>query len=319
MCYSAQLEMNLKTLQRPYKARIAMEAFERLFHRRLTDDRIYIPKAMEANFYNASTPEEKRIKDLIDAHLQLKTKNLEVELFKQKKRLADAERTIQKKETKAAVESKRIATNKIQWHLNKIADLKRTELKTIDSRIFPFHYAPVFILEGDEYVIMPIRYHCRPAGKPEFYDRKFDGLYNARRDNLEGFWKGQFGHTHAFVVMSGFYENVAKHDFEHRELAPGEKPENLVLNFNPQPRFDMRVACLWSHWDQPGKPELCSFAAITDEPPPEVAATGHNRCVIPLKESNLHIWMKPQETDKQALYAVLDDRERPFYEHRLAA
>ena len=32
-----------------------------------------------------------------------------------------------------------------------------------------------------------MRYQCRLAGKPAFYDVKFPGTYNARRDNLEGF------------------------------------------------------------------------------------------------------------------------------------
>lgn len=181
------------------------------------------------------------------------------------------------------------------------------------------YYAPIFVFEDNEYVIKPMRYLCRPAGKPARYDRDFDGLYNARRDNLEGFWKGQFGITHAIVVMTGFYENVAKHDFEHRELRPAEKPENMILNFNPKPQFQMLVACLWSHWEQAGQPSLDSFAAITDEPPAEVAATGHNRCVIPIKLNNIDIWLKPSPDTKPSLYSVLDDRERPYYEHRHAA
>ena len=36
-------------------------------------------------------------------------------LFKQRARLADAERTLQTKTTKAATESRRIATDKIEW------------------------------------------------------------------------------------------------------------------------------------------------------------------------------------------------------------
>jgi len=81
------------------------------------------------------------------------------------------------------------------------------------------------------------------------------------------------------------------------------------------------VACLWSRWespDAPGEPPLLSFAAITDDPPPEIAATGHDRCVIPIKESNLDAWLNPQG-DVEAMQRLLDDRERPFYEHRLAA
>ena len=64
---------------------------------------------------------------------------------------------------------------------------------------------------------------------------------------------------------------------------------------------------------------LLSFAAITDEPPPEVAATGHDRCVVPIKPENADAWLFPDPKDLAASYAVLDDRQRPYYEHRLAA
>ncbi len=39
---------------------------------------------------------------------------------------------------------------------------------------------------------------------------KYPGTYNARRDNLQGFWKGQFGHTHGLIVVNAFYENVTE-------------------------------------------------------------------------------------------------------------
>jgi putative SOS response-associated peptidase YedK len=81
----------------------------------------------------------------------------------------------------------------------------------------------------------------------------------------------------------------------------------------------MLVACLWSRWTAPGEPDLLSFAAITDEPPAEVAAAGHDRCIIPIREENLERWLRPDRRNLAALYATLDDRERPYYEHRLAA
>ena len=33
----------------------------------------------------------------------------------------------------------------------------------------------------------------RLAGKPATYDVTFPGAFNARRDDLEGFWRAQFG------------------------------------------------------------------------------------------------------------------------------
>ena len=81
----------------------------------------------------------------------------------------------------------------------------------------------------------------------------------------------------------------------------------------------MLIACLWSNWRAPGQPDLLSFAAITDEPPPEVAEAGHDRCIIPIRPENVDAWLNPDRKDLRALYAILDDRERPYYEHRLAA
>ncbi|MHB8743888.1 MAG: SOS response-associated peptidase family protein [Sulfuricaulis sp.] len=319
MCYSAMVQQDLKALGRVFKARVDHAKFEALFQRRVTDDTIKIPKALEANFYRPKTPAEKRIKEAIDEYHVRMAKEWEAAMFTQKQRLTAAERQLKVKETKKALEDRRIATNKVAWYKTKIADLKRTERNDNDTRIFPFTYAPVIVMEDDEYVIRPMRYHCRPQGKPEWYDKKFDGLYNARCDNLGGFWKNLFGHHHACVVISSFYENVALSDFEKRAMKPGEKDKNLVLHFNPQPPTQMILACLWSHWQEKGKPDLDSFAAITDEPPPEVAATGHNRCVIPLKQNNLQTWLNPDGHDKAELYQILEDRERPYYGHELAA
>jgi putative SOS response-associated peptidase YedK len=175
------------------------------------------------------------------------------------------------------------------------------------------------ILENSQRVIKPMRYQCRPAGKPAMYDAKYPGTYNARRDNLEGFWKTLFGYSHGLMVVHAFYENVSRARMEGRELKAGEKDENVVLEFRPNPAHDMLVACLWSYWESRGEPDLWSFAAITDEPPPEVAAAGHDRCIIPIKPQNIDAWLNPDPSNLAAQYAILDDRDRPYFEHRMAA
>jgi putative SOS response-associated peptidase YedK len=164
-----------------------------------------------------------------------------------------------------------------------------------------------------------MRYLCRPAGKRANYDIKYPGTYNARRDSLGGYWKGLFGYSHGIMVASAFYENVSRHAMEHRELTPGEKEENVVLEFRPSPSQDMLVAWLWSKWEAPGESALLSFAAITDEPPAEVAAAGHDRCIVPIKPENVDAWLNPDAANRAVLQAILDDRDRPYYEHRLAA
>jgi len=304
---------------RLWGADVSMKDFVRLYWDRAQGAKIKIPKAMDAAFAQPQTDEERQIKQLIDRFNAEQTTQLEQELFKQRKRLADAERTLLTKTTKAASESKRIATDKIEWALGKLSDLRRAELNDEDSRIFPGWYAPVMIQENGRRVIKPMRYQCRVAGAPAFNDAKFPGTYNARRDNLEGFWRKQFGVTHGLIVANAFFENVSKHKAEGRDLVPGEQEENVVLEFRPKPTQDMLVACLWSQWTGAGEPDLLSFAAITDEPPAEIAAAGHDRCIIPIKPEHLDAWLNPDRSNLNALHAILDDRERPYYEHRLAA
>jgi len=197
--------------------------------------------------------------------------------------------------------------------------LLRTEPLERDSRIFPGYYAPLIVMEDGERVVKPMRYQCRVAGKPAFYDTKFPGTYNARRDSLEGFWRTLFGYSHGLMIATAFYENVSRARLEKRELGPGERDENVVLEFRPRAVEDMFVACLWSRWQEEGEPDVLSFAAITDEPPPEIAAVGHDRCIIPIKPGNVERWLCPDASNLVQQYAVLDDRERPYFEHLMAA
>lgn len=313
------VEQELKKAARMVAGEVDFSALEKLFAQRLEDDSVKIARALEANFDAPASAVEERIKDSIDRYRAKVRSGHEAALFAQKKRLADAERTLLTKQTRKALDDRRIATRKIAWHLEKLAELARTEPKEADSRIFPMWYAPVVILEHGRRVIRPMRYHCRPNGKPADYDRRYDGLYNARRDNLEGFWRNVFGRHHGLLIAKSFYENVALHDFERRHLAEGEKPKNLVLHFNPRSSSPMLVACLWDLWQSPGKPDLYSFAAITDEPPAEIAATGHDRCIIPLEAGAIDAWLDPAASDRTTLNGLLDRRERPYFEHRLAA
>ncbi|MFM0551921.1 SOS response-associated peptidase family protein [Paraburkholderia sediminicola] len=320
MCYSAQIQADYRKFVRTFGALMDIDEFARLFFERAEGvSKAKIPKAMEDAFAAPETDAEQRIKAFIDQFNCDQTSKLEQDLFKQRKRLADAERTLLTKVTKAATESQRIATDKIAWTRGKLDDIQRTEPKPRDSRIFPGHYAPVMVMDNGRLVVKPMRYQCRIAGKPAFYDVKYPGTYNARRDNLEGFWKPCFGYTHGVILVDVFYENVSKAKFEGTLSETHEKDENIVLEFRPSNGQLMLVACVWSRWTAPGEPDLVSFAAITDEPPPEVAAAGHDRCIVPIKPENVDAWLNPDASDLEASYAILDDRDRPFYEHRLAA
>ena len=311
MCYSARIRQEWKTFCARMGVKISLAEYIELFWERNEGRKLSIPKTMEAMFAAPRTDEERRAWDAILAYKTTRARDIEQELFELRRRVADAERKLAAKPTKSAEDSRRIALSKIDQRLRWLSDLRRdAATEPQDARIYPGWQVPVMVMEDGQRVLRPMRYQCRPAGKPAFYDTKYPGTYNARRDSLEGFWKGQFGVHHGVMVASAFYESVQRDG------------KSVVLEFQPQGQGDMLVACLWSAWTSPtgdpAEPPLLSFAVITDDPPPEIAAAGHDRCVIPLKEEHLDAWLDPKG-DVTAMQAILDDRERPYYEHREAA
>jgi putative SOS response-associated peptidase YedK len=319
MCYSAQVIQVVRKLHRELGIRLDYEEAFRLFMRRLDDPSVVISRGFEANFDEPVNEQERKIKAAIDEHRSRAATKFEKELFSQKTRLVNAARSLKVKETKKAREDVRIATSKIETLTTKLRALRNNEPTSEDNRIFPMVYAGVIVKQGGEHVLTPMRYFCRPAGKPAFYDSKFPGLYNARRDNLEKFWGEQFGHHHAIMVVESFYENVKLHAMEHRELRAGEQETNVVLQFTPDPPQTIFIACLWSHWTDPKEPDVRGFAAITDEPPADVAAAGHDRCIINLKPEHVDAWLTPERRSAEELQAILSDRVIPVIQHALAA
>lgn len=309
MCYSAQIEADYKKFQLEFGAVIDLPTFTDLWLRKRGKPRPKTPRALDLSFLRPGDSKVAAIAAEIREWDNEEVAQLETELTKQTERLAAAEQKLATKPTKTAANEQRIAGNKIEQINRKVADLKRANLLARDSRMFPGYYCPVLVSEGGKLVVKPMRYQCRPAGKPASYDEKYPGTYNARRDNLEGFWKGQFGHTHGLIVASRFYEHVEVDG------------ENRILEFVPRTGEDMLIACLWSHWKDPKgvQPALLSFAAVTDEPEPEVAAAGHDRTIINIKPEHIEAWLNPDPANLQALYAIFDDKRHPFYEHRIAA
>jgi putative SOS response-associated peptidase YedK len=54
------------------------------------------------------------------------------------------------------------------------------------------------------------------------------------------------------------------------------------------------------------------------KPPAEVAEASHDGCIILIKPERVKAWLNPELSSLAALYAILDDRERPSCEHRMA-
>ena len=313
MCYSAQIQAAYMRYLRETGAEMDIDQFVEIFGARVADSSIRIPRAVERwfdepLFHGKRADAERKIKQLIDEYRAGEITKLEREVFAQKKRQADAERTLASKPTKAATESQRIATDKIEKALTRLDRLKATKPHPAEARIFPLHYAPIVMQVGGKRLMRLARYHCRKPDEPAFVDKKLPGLYNARRDSLGKYWKGLFGANHAVMLVDSFFENVQR------------EGKNQVLHFIPKPEGTMLIACLYSEWRDPkGGPVLLSFAAITDEPPAEVAAAGHDRMIINLKPEHLESWLKPQGRSLEELEKVLSDRQSPYYEHEVMA
>ena len=308
MCYSAQVHSEFRQYQRETGSEMDIDSYVRIYwwdEGRDPSRRPKVPRAIERDLLERGPPE---LADLIRRWDVWEVDQLTQVLFKQRRRVADAERAMQKRETKKAREELRIGANKLRGAQRRLETLK-DKTGDQDRRIYPGMYCPVVVSEGGRRLVKLMRYQCRPAGKPAFYDRKYPGTYNARRGSLEGFWGGQFGQHHGIMIADRFYEHVEVDG------------ENRVLEFEPRTGEPMLVACLWSRWtDTKGEePDLLSFAAITDDPEPEVAAAGHDRTIINIKPEHLESWLDPDPQDLASLYAIFDDKRHPFYEHRIAA
>jgi DNA-binding Lrp family transcriptional regulator len=133
MCYSARVRQSLNDLIRKFGATVDWEGFELLFRRRLEDGTIKISRALEDNFAEPNNPIAEQTRAHIEAYRRKQATTWETDLFKQKTRLVNAERSLQQKETKKAREDLRIATDKIDNYRERLSDLKRTESRPNDS------------------------------------------------------------------------------------------------------------------------------------------------------------------------------------------
>jgi putative SOS response-associated peptidase YedK len=307
MCYSTMVESQYERYLRETGAQMDIEQFEEIFGWRDRDPRLRILRAVDRWFDAPRTEGEQRIAALIARHNGAQVMKLEQEIFTNRKRVADAERKLAVKTTKAAARDVRIGTDKLEKALRDLPLFKSRQTSPLDARIFSMRYAPIIVDAEGQPVIRLARYHLRRPGDAPSEDIAKPGLYNARRDSLDRYWRKQFGHTHGLILMWSFFEWVDAPD--------GSKNE---LHFRPNSAQLMYVPCLYAQWLGDGTKMPC-FAAITDEPPPEIAAAGHNRCPINLTQDAAQQWLRPQGMTSQALQALLDARQRPYYEHEVLA
>jgi len=318
MCYAALVSADLRRLERELGSRIHLPAFQRAYEARVGDPKAFkMPIALDRQFLRMNDPAAAPIVAAISEYRKQRTLEWQAEIFEQRRRHADAERKLAKKVTKAAQKDLQVSTDKIEQRLKWLSDFRDAETTEEDAVMYPMHYGPLIVETQGERIITPMRYHCRLAGHAPDMDKRLMGNYNARIDSLEDWWRPVFGKSHGLLVLDGFRENVKAHDMQGRELEEGERPENVVLQFTPKDSTQMLVPCIWSRW-QRGDEVLFSMALITDEPPPEVEAAGHNRCPINLTREAALAWLAPRGRSSAELFDILSQRQRPYYEHRIA-
>ncbi|WP_257216348.1 hypothetical protein [Stenotrophomonas sp. SbOxS2] len=104
---------------------VSLQEFAALYVQDPGKKRSKTPKSMGDAFRAGTSPVERAVWAEIQQWNQVEAAVLEQELFANRKRLADAERSLQTKETKKAREDVRVAGNKIERAMGKLGDLKR--------------------------------------------------------------------------------------------------------------------------------------------------------------------------------------------------
>ncbi|WP_363799850.1 hypothetical protein ABU614_06995 [Lysobacter firmicutimachus] len=149
MCYSAKVRAEYREYVREFGAVLSLDAYVAEYWEQMGDEWVKkLPKAVRAWFADPQTAEEVRVQAAIAEWEAREATKTQQDLFAQAKRLADAERALQTKVTKKAQNDLRVATNKIGQFKTKLDDLRRTEVKPRDSRIYPGSLAPVIVWEG---------------------------------------------------------------------------------------------------------------------------------------------------------------------------
>jgi putative SOS response-associated peptidase YedK len=178
-----------------------------------------------------------------------------------------------------------------------------------DGRIFSNYFTEIMTRENNERVLTPMRYRVRPNGSKEEVPSKYN-VFNARIDALEyrQTWNPLFMKNHGIVPFVRFYEWVSENSGKAK-----------LISFAPENREIMWAPVLWDEWiSKDGSIGFKSFAIITDGPPPEIKAMGHDRCPIFLENHLIDQWLSPSKLSKNEIYDLLKIKEKVHYNYQWA-
>jgi len=167
----------------------------------------------------------------------------------------------------------------------------------IPDRIYPRKLAPVVISENDQLVIKPMIYSLIPHWSKDLKKTLSYSTYNARIETVaeKATFKEPFKKKHCLVPLSEFFEPIYQ----------GAHAGFMVRFFEKNQKL-LTVAGIYDTWINPdSKESLSSFAIITDQPLPFVAAIGHQRSPIFLAENGYAEWLSDEKRDVQEIKKVL--------------
>ncbi len=304
MCYSAMIEESYREYCRTFNVQLDWDEWLRLFHAREKDLSLKIPDGTAEQLIAFGGNEAMEIRRSQVAYRELDALRIKLEL----QTVEDALREIEARKPGKTRDKDLGVKNRKREKL--LAALNPPSYDSGAVRIYPYQFAPVIRIGADgRRLLSPMRYRVLPRTGVEVPPKY--NVFNARRDSLMGpdaarTWRPLFGSLHALFPFTRFYEWV--------ERDSGK----VEITFNPDGYENMWSAALYEEtpveWGV-----LRSFAMVTDEPPPEVAAAGHDRCPVFLRSDLIDQWLRPAGQSLEQLDALLDHTQPTHYSHALAA
>lgn len=308
MCYSAMIEADLRKLEYQFGAKIDLDSLQISFEMRDRYKSAMIPSAIDTFvIQNTDTPTMKRLAKMAKEHYKSEIEKFSTKLKKYEQDVKDFEAKIKAgSKAKGLKESLERRKETVEWHKEKIAYYKKIEDEGA-PRVFPNFYAPVIMNDSKKKLIRMMRYQVCPKNGKDLNAFQYN-MFNARKDRLleSRNWKSIFGKQHAIFPFYRFYESVKD-----------ENGDSKGIYFEPKHGEMMWSAALFEKASLK-EGELWSFAAITDDPPAEVAEVGHDRCPVYILEKNFEKWLNPSDLKKEELMALLESIEKTYFEHHAA-
>lgn len=300
MCYSALVEASYKEYCKQFGLVFDSDGFHDLFSMRVRAPHLKIPEgltnqlAAEDSAFGRSIAKfhaEFLAGERLRASLEIETIGAAIEQLEAKKAGKTRDKDL---------------GAKLRKREKLVASLDQTAAPGSSYRIYPYSFAGVIAEIDGKRLLTPMRYRILPRTGVEV-PAKYN-VFNARRDSLRSVrsWAPLFGREHALFPFTRFYEWVS------REGKPAE------ISFSPEGYSGMWAASVYEEC-QTEFGLVRSFAMVTDDPPAEVAAAGHDRCPVFLQSELIDNWLRPAGQSLETLDALLDHKEQPFYSHALAA